>query len=106
MADRFIFPKGFLMIPREIAINTDLSNSAKIIFAMILDSTTRDLVCTATDGELADFAKTSISTVKRAILALKNCGYIKSETRRDKFGVTNRYIYLLINENGNRTHWR
>lgn len=83
MADRFIFPRGYLMIPREIAINTDLSNSAKIIFA-----------------------KTSISTVKRAILALKNCGYIKSETRRDKFGVTNRCIYLLINENGNRTHWR
>ena len=83
-----------VFIPKEIWLNDELSAIEKMIFTEI-DSLDGDTHCYASNEYLANFCKTSIPTVTRAISHLKLLGYIEEVSNNGRTRVLKSNLSLI-----------
>lgn len=85
----------YAIIPADVRYDEDLTANAKLLYGEITALTNEKGYCWATNNYFARLYKTTPISISRWIKALKDKGYITTETRRDGINkIDKRYIQI------------
>ena len=85
-------PNYYAILPAEVRYDTNLSSSAKLLYAEITALSNKKGYCWATNSYFAELYKVDVRTISEWVSLLNNAGYVKVEIRSEN----KRKIYLPL----------